>query len=221
MTTCRIVIQDEVNVKLEGLPVEVRRKIANRLKFEVPYARYMPQYKLGRWDGKVNFFGIGGTGYVNHLDVIQQVLLENNVEIADIDDQRIPIDLKFNTIQEDFWGDKTWPKGHPAEGEPIRLRDYQVEVINNFLQNPQSLQEVATGAGKTIITATLSKITEDYGRSLVVVPNKSLVTQTEEDYINCGLDVGVYFGDRKELGKTHTICTWQSLNILDKKHKDG
>jgi len=221
MTTCRIVIQDEVNIKLEGLPVEIRRKIANRLKFEVPYARYMPQYKLGRWDGKVNFFGIGGTGYVNHLDVIQQVLLENNVEITDIDDQRIPIDLQFNTIQEDFWGDKTWPKGHPAEGEPIRLRDYQVEVVNNFLQNPQSLQEVATGAGKTIITATLSKITEDYGRSLVVVPNKSLVTQTEEDYINCGLDVGVYFGDRKELGKTHTICTWQSLNILDKKHKDG
>ena len=221
MTTCRIVIQDEVNIKLEGLPVEIRRKIANRLKFEVPYARYMPQYKLGRWDGKVNFFGIGGTGYVNHLDVIQQVLLENNVEIADIDDQRIPVDLKFNTIEEDFWGDKTWPKGHPAEGELIRLRDYQVEVINNFLQNPQSLQEVATGAGKTIITATLSKITEDYGRSLVVVPNKSLVTQTEEDYINCGLDVGVYFGDRKELGKTHTICTWQSLNILDKKHKDG
>ena len=221
MTTCRIVIQDEVNIKLEGLPVEIRRKIANRLKFEVPYARYMPQYKLGRWDGKVNFFGIGGTGYVNHLDVIQQVLLENNVEITDIDDQRIPVDLKFNTIEEDFWGDKTWPKGHPTEGELIRLRDYQVEVINNFLQNPQSLQEVATGAGKTIITATLSKITEDYGRSLVVVPNKSLVTQTEEDYINCGLDVGVYFGDRKELGKTHTICTWQSLNILDKKHKDG
>ena len=64
------------------------------------------------------------------------------------------------------------------------------------MQNPQSLQEVATGAGKTIITATLSKITEPYGRSLVIVPNKSLVTQTEEDYINCGLDVGVYFGDR-------------------------
>ena len=221
MTTCRIVIQDEVNIKLEGLPVEVRRKIANRLKFEVPYARYMPQYKLGRWDGKVNFFGIGGTGYVNHLDVIQQVLLENNVEITDIDDQREHVDLKFETVDESFWGDKTWPKGHPAEGEPIRLRDYQVEVVNNFLLNPQSLQEVATGAGKTIITATLSKITEDYGRSLVVVPNKSLVTQTEEDYINCGLDVGVYFGDRKELGKTHTICTWQSLNILDKKHKDG
>jgi superfamily II DNA or RNA helicase len=181
----------------------------------------MPQYKLGRWDGKVGFFGLGGSGYVNHLDVINDVLHKQGYEIVDIEDRRHPVDLNFTTIEEDFWGDKTWPKGHPAEGETIRLRDYQVEVINNFLKNPQSLQEVATGAGKTIITATLSKLTETNGRSLVIVPNKSLVTQTEDDYINCGLDVGVYFGDRKELGKTHTICTWQSLNILDKRHKYG
>ncbi len=221
MTSCRLIIEDEVNVKLEGLPVDVRRKIANSLKFEVPYARYMPQYKLGRWDGKVAFFGIGGTGYVNHLDKIIEVLDSCGVEIADIEDRRIPVKLNFDKISEDYWGNTCWPKGHPAEGEPIRLRDYQVEVVNNFLENPQALQEVATGAGKTIITATLSKIVEPYGRSLVVVPNKSLVVQTEEDYKNCGLDVGVYFGDRKELGKTHTICTWQSLNILDKRNKNG
>jgi hypothetical protein len=73
----------------------------------------------------------------------------------------------------------------------------------------------------TIITATLSKIVELYGRSLIIVPNKSLVIQTEEDYKNCGLDVGVYFGDRKELNKKHTICTWQSLNILDKRNQNG
>ena len=221
MASCKLIIEDEVNIKLEGVDVDVRRKLSNALKFEVPYARYMPQYKLGRWDGKVAFFGIGGSGYVNHLDIINDVLHKQGYEIVDIEDKRHPVDLKFETIKEDFWGDKTWPKGHPAEGETIRLRDYQVEVINNFLSNPQALQEVATGAGKTIITATLSKITETNGRSLVVVPNKSLVTQTEDDYINCGLDVGVYFGDRKELGKTHTICTWQSLNILDKRHKYG
>ena len=221
MASCKLIIEDEVNIKLEGVDVDVRRKLSNALKFEVPYARYMPQYKLGRWDGKVAFFGLGGSGYVNHLDIINDVLYKQGYEIVDIEDKRHPVDLKFEAITEDFWGEKTWPKGHPAEGETIRLRDYQVEVINNFLANPQALQEVATGAGKTIITATLSKITETNGRSLVVVPNKSLVTQTEDDYINCGLDVGVYFGDRKELGKTHTICTWQSLNILDKRHKYG
>ena len=221
MPLCKLIIEDEVNIKFEGLPVDVRRKLSNSLKFEVPYARYMPQYKLGRWDGKVGFFGLGGSGYVNHLDVIQNVLHKLGIQIDEIIDRRDVVNLDFETIKEDFWGEKTWPKGHSAEGETIRLRDYQVEVINNFLKNPQALQEVATGAGKTIITATLSKLTETYGRSLVIVPNKSLVTQTEDDYINCGLDVGVYFGDRKELGKTHTICTWQSLNILDKRSKYG
>jgi superfamily II DNA or RNA helicase len=133
------------------------------------------------------------------------------------------IQLNFTPVTENYWKDLgvQWPKGHPAEGEDIILRDYQVEAINNFIANPQSLQQIATGAGKTITTATLSHLSEPYGRSLVIVPNKSLVEQTEEDYINCGLDVGVYFGDRKMLGKTHTICTWQSLNILDKKQKDG
>ena len=31
----------------------------------------------------------------------------------------------------------------------------------------------------------------------------------------------MFFGDRKEFGKTHTICTWQSLNILLKKTKNS
>jgi len=223
MASCKLIIEDEVNIKLEGLEVDVRRKLANALKFEVPYARYMPQYKLGRWDGKVAFFGIGGTGYVNHLDTIVEVLTKNRVEIVDIEDRRHPVKLNFQPITESYWADQgvRWSDGHPAEGELIMLRDYQVEAINNFLGTPQSLQEIATGAGKTITTATLSHIAEQHGRTLVIVPNKSLVTQTEEDYRNCGLDVGVYFGDRKELGKTHTICTWQSLNILDKKFKDG
>jgi superfamily II DNA or RNA helicase len=61
---------------------------------------------------------------------------------------------------------------------------------------------------------------EQYGRSIVIVPNKSLVTQTEDDYRALGLDVGVYFGDRKEFGRQHTICTWQSLNILLKNTKN-
>ena len=73
----------------------------------------------------------------------------------------------------------------------------------------------------TITTAALSYSVQEYGRSIVIVPNKSLVVQTEEDYRNVGLDVGVYFGDQKELGKKHTICTWQSLNNLLKNTQSG
>jgi superfamily II DNA or RNA helicase len=181
----------------------------------------MPAYKLGRWDGTKTFFGIGGTGYLAHLDIILPIIEDNGYDI-EVEDLREHKTLQFKPIEENYWADqgKTWPKGHPAEGQPIVLRDYQYDVINKFLENPQSLQEVATGAGKTITTATLSHLCEPYGRTMVIVPNKSLVVQTEEDYKNLDLDVGVYFGDRKELGKTHTICTWQSLNILEKKSQD-
>ena len=219
MTTCKLIIKDEVNIKFEGLSLEARRKLANKFKFEVPWARHQPSYRLGRWDGTVAFFGVGGTGYINQLDEILPILedLDYDVEVEDL---RKHSSISFEKIEEDFWGDLCWPKGHRFEGKPIRLRDDQVEVVNNFLENTQSLQEVATGAGKTIMTATLSKICEKYGRTIVIVPNKTLVEQTEEDYINVGLNVGVYYGDRKEIGRTHTICTWQSLNILDKKSHD-
>ncbi len=220
MPSCKLVIRDEVNIKLEGLPVEIRRKLSNTFKYEDPTARYRPAYKLGRWDGTVTLFGLGGSGYLHQLPKVLEVLEENNVEVEEVEDFRTSIELKFPEVTENFWGDRTWPKGHRFEGEPIRLRGDQVEVINKFLSNPQCLQEIATGFGKTITTATLSKICEPYGRTITIVPNKSLVEQTEEDFINCGLDVGVYYGDRKELNCTHTICTWQSLNILDKKSKN-
>ena len=180
----------------------------------------MPAVKLGRWDGTVSFFSQGGLTYVNLLDEIIPLLEEYNYTF-DLDDQRPSYDLQFQPVTSETFSNITWPKGHTVEGQPIILRDHQVEVINNFINNPQCLQEVATAAGKTIITAALSKLIEPYGRSIIIVPNKSLVTQTEEDYINMGLDVGVYFGDRKEPGRTHTICTWQSLNILEKKRQNA
>ena len=220
MPHCNIIIRDEVNVKLDGLDLVTRRKITNKFKYEIPGARFMPAVKLGRWDGTVSFFTQGGLTYVNLLDEIVPILEESNYTF-DLDDRREQWDLKFEPVTTETFSDKTWPKGHTHEGQPIVLRDHQVEVINNFINNPQCLQEVATAAGKTIITAVLSKLIEPYGRSIIIVPNKSLVTQTEEDYINMGLDVGVYFGDRKEPGRTHTICTWQSLNILEKKRQNA
>ena len=219
---CKLVIKDEVNIKFEGLAIETRRKLANKLKYDLPYARHMPAYKLGRWDGTVSFFGIGGTGYLAHLDILLPIV-ENDGYDIEVVDQRTAPQLSFDKIDENYWADQgvVWPEGHPEAGNPIILRDYQYDVVNKFLENPQSLQEVATGAGKTITTATLSHLCEPYGRTMVIVPNKSLVVQTEEDYKNCGLDVGVYFGDRKELNHKHTICTWQSLNVLDKKSYDS
>jgi superfamily II DNA or RNA helicase len=219
LPTCKIIIKDEVNIKIDNLDLDARKALVKKFKYEDPSARYRPAYKLGRWDGTVSFFGLGGTTYLSMLPQVLEYLESKNYYI-ELEDLRTSTNLQFDEIFEDFWGDQTWPEGHRFAGEKIRLRGDQVEVINKFLENPQCIQEIATGFGKTITTATLAKITEKYGRTVTIVPNKSLVEQTEEDFINVGLDVGVYYGDRKNLDKTHTICTWQSLNILDKNSKD-
>jgi len=214
MPKCKLYLKDEVNCKFEGLDLLERRKLVEKFKFDIPHARFMPAVRLGRWDGKASFFNLGGSTYTNLLGDILPLLDSYKVELIDY---RNPVELNFDKVTAESYSHVAWPEGHTHEGQPIVLRDYQIDVINRFLENPQSIQEVATGAGKTLITAALSNICEKYGRTIVIVPNKSLVTQTEEDYINLGLDVGVFYGDRKEYGRTHTICTWQSLNILTKK----
>jgi superfamily II DNA or RNA helicase len=220
MTSCTIHIKDEVNIKIEGLNPSTRRNLEKQLKFFMPYAYHVPAYKLGRWDGCVSFFTLGGSSYFNLLDKILPTIVDEGYSI-EIDDQRPVHNFNFATVTEDYHNQTVWPKGHPMAGQPVMLRDYQVAAINQFLENPQCIQEIATGAGKTVLTATLSRSVENYGRSLVIVPNKDLVKQTAEDYELLGLDVGVYFGDKKELGKQHTICTWQSLNTMQKRYREG
>lgn len=220
MATCTLVIKDEVNVRLEGLAVDTRRELNRKFKYPIPGARYIPAVRLGRWDGCETFFQLGGSTYINLLPEILPILSSRGYDI-DLDDQRhYTRSFDFTPIDENYLCDRSWPVGHPMEGQPILLRDYQLSAINEFLTNTQSIQCISTGAGKTIITATLARCVEQHGRSLLIVPSKNLVTQTEEDYINIGLDVGVVYGDRKQFHNQHLICTWQSLNSLLKDHPE-
>jgi len=218
--TCKIILKDEVNCKIEGLDLDTRKKCEKELKFFLPYARHVPAYKLGRWDGCVSYFTIGGVSYINLLDRILPIIMGDGYHV-EIEDNRKHNNFEFDAVDQTTFQHKVWPAGHPVEGQPVTLRDYQIEIVNKFLETPQCLQEIATGAGKTLITAALSAQVEKYGRSIVIVPNKDLVRQTHDDYVNLGLDVGVYYGDKKDLGKTHTICTWQSLNSIKKRFREG
>jgi superfamily II DNA or RNA helicase len=221
MREAKIIIRDEVNCKIEGLELDCRKALVRKFEHEVPGARYLPAVRLGRWNGKVSYCSLAGSTFINLIPDIVPVLEEYDYDIELVDLREYQTSYNFTQVSKDTYSNTMWPKGHVMEGKPIELRDYQVDIVNQFLANPQSLQEVATGAGKTLITAALSERVQQHGRSIVIVPNKSLVVQTEADYINLGLDVGVYFGDRKEYNKTHTICTWQSLNNLLKNTKAG
>ena len=221
MATCKIVIIDEANCKLSGLETSTRKKLVNKFKYEIPGARFTPAVRLGRWDGKIGFFSLGGVTYINLLADILPILESEgyNIELEDTRDYLQSFD--FTRVKEDDYADRVWPKNHKIEGQPVMLRDDQVSAINLFLENLQGIQCLATGFGKSLLTAVLSHKVEAIGRSIVIVPSQDLVKQTAAEYANLGLDVGLFYGGQKDYTKTHTICTWQSLNSLFKSSKEG
>ena len=76
MRECSLEVKDEVNVKIHGLELEHRRALSQKFKYEIPGARYMPAVRLGRWDGTVSFFHLGGSTYISLLEHIVPMLEE-------------------------------------------------------------------------------------------------------------------------------------------------
>ena len=110
MKTATIVIRDEVNIKIEGLELDARRALVNAFKYDVPGARYLPAVRLGRWDGKVSYFQLGGSTYVNLLPEIVPILEKFNYDI-ELDDQRTySTTFDFDHIKEDSFAHKVWPR---------------------------------------------------------------------------------------------------------------
>ena len=218
--TCTLTLLNEVQVKIENIEPKVRAKMIKACEYYVPYARHTPAGKLGRWDGKISFMNMGGSTYFHLLDKIIPIIDEHKYEIDLVDNRKYQQDFVFDEIDDNFFSYVKFPKGHFKEDEPVILRPHQVTSINAYLKNRHATEVISTGGGKTLITAALSKCVEKYGRSIIIVPSKDLVTQTEADYLLVGLDVGVYFGERKELNHKHTICTWQSLVALWRREKN-
>lgn len=215
---CKLTLQDEVNCKFEELPIQVRNEMVKAVSYVLPYAKFTPAGRLGRWDGKVNFMNLGGSTYYHMLDKLLPILEKHNISI-DLEDQRIQHNFEFDEIDENLFSYVEFGAGHHMEGKSVVLREHQVNAINECLRNPHGLLLASTSSGKTLITAGLSKCVEKYGRSIIIVPSTDLVQQTYNDYEMVGLDAGVFYGDKKELGHQHTITTWQSLNSLWKQTK--
>ena len=85
MKQATIVIRDEVNIKIEGLDLDMRRRLVSAFKYDVPYARYLPAVRLGRWDGKVSYFQLGGSTFTNLLPEILSLLEQYNWDV-ELDD---------------------------------------------------------------------------------------------------------------------------------------
>jgi superfamily II DNA or RNA helicase len=113
-------------------------------------------------------------------------------------DQNIPFELE---ITDKF---KEAIKSPPLQKELVRLniplRDYQEESVLEALSYKSGIILLPTSAGKTLVIATLvSSILKQHNfKTLILVPNIQLVTQTHSDFIEYGIpenDVTMWTGN--------------------------
>jgi superfamily II DNA or RNA helicase len=198
--TCHITIRDEVRTTIAGLHPSDIDFLWNEFGIFVEGYFFMPEYKMGRFDGKVRFFEKTGRTYIRLLHKIVPYLEKWGYEIQ-LTDKRIPVENPSERITSDHF-----------KNFNISLRGYQVDSINECLDAGSGFIIAGTGAGKSVMCAGLCDMYGRAGyRTMTIVPSSDLVSQTAEWYIACGMEAGEYSGAKKEIHAQHVVATWQSL----------
>lgn len=202
-----IKLLDEVNCAVLGLsPNHIMSLYEDYARFAPNYF-FAPEFKLGKWDGKIRFFFKNGKTYIYLLDEIIPKLLAFGYKI-EILDERIGKLINPPHIAADYFSHII----DPRTGEPIVLRYYQVDAVNFAIDYGNGMVIAGTGSGKTLMTAALADIYGKLGlKTVVIVPTQDLISQTKDQFKICELDVGEYSGDEKDYNHTHVISTWQTL----------
>lgn len=220
MKTLTIKYKDCVNCQLIGLDDDSMNILYKYYSIFVPSALFQPKYKLGMWDGYVHHFSLTGNTYVNFLPEIFSLI---NIDDYEIKEEYSPNYIKsptFNNIDKNYLTCYKWYKGHRLEGQPVEMYDHQVDIVNTCLNHNRAIIEAATGAGKSLVSFALAKKVIEYGRFIIIEPSKDLTLQTAEMFNSLGIECGVCGCGKRELNKPVTICTWQTINSLEKRKKD-
>jgi len=193
-----LTLKDEVICNIQGLEPYHRKALVDEWAITVAGAFFMPAYKTGAWDGKIQYFKPTGNTYINLLDKIVPRIVDYGYKITIIDKRPLRAALPAQIDQNIF------------QKFGVTLRYYQVDAANAGLSHGNGILNLATGAGKTYINAAISQAHHPL-RSFTIVPNTDLVIQTAETFNRVELDTGVFYGKKKLLDHQHIIGTWQSL----------
>lgn len=208
MNNCKIFILDEVNCYITGLSQPHIDHFYDQLGVSAPGYFFSPKYKLGIWDGKIRYFTKNSKTYVNLLEGIVPELIKFGYDV-ELVDQRKQFNITVPTVDSQMFSHLI----NPHTGQSFEMRDYQVELVQTLFDHGNGIGIAATGSGKTLIAAAISKgyeISSNF-RSIIIVPDKNLTEQTRNEYAFFGLDVGEYSGTRKQLSNQHLVATWQAL----------
>ena len=212
-----LTLTEASSLEIDQLNLSFEREVAN--------ARWDPRVKKGWWNGKISYFKSNRylpSGLWNEVvDLCKQYNFELQIDGIE---RKFDKSIDMDSFQE--WVDQKWAN---AEMKP---RDYQVATVFNIIKYQNCLAELATSAGKTLITyMTLAYLleTEKSKKILMIVPTVDLVVQGTEDFYqyneeSCKLKMEIqqiYAGSIIRQNANIVIGTYQSLVKKDNSYFDN
>lgn len=179
--------------------------------FEVPSARFTPQYRSGRWDGWIRLVHLDGSLPVGLVSTVMKFLKGAGHECR--------ISKEFQLFKHKF--DFTW--------ESLNLGfepwDHQKEAVRLALERKRQIILSPTSSGKSLSIYGIAKtLSDNQLKTLIVVPSIMLVNQLKGDFGDYSshdeswdVDERVHLiaeGAQKDTDKNLTISTWQSLQYV-------
>ena len=210
---------NEVHLKVETEP-SIARELADYFTFEVPGHRFMPAYKNKIWDGKIRLFSTAtGKIYVGLLEYLKKFCDRNDIQI-NIDEGVEDVKKITREVVEGFIKSLK----PMARGNPIKLRDYQIDAVEYGIKSNRALLVSPTASGKSLIIYSLVRYYKMMGlKTLILVPTTSLVEQMYSDFKDYGWSSDnhcqkIYQGHDKNVSKDVVISTWQSIYKMKKEY---
>ena len=182
----RISKKNEVYLVLDDLDPSTKQELTEFFTFEVPGAKFMPQFKNRMWDGKIRLFSPAtGQIYVGLLSYIKNYCSRNGIDYTlsdEVEDER----NVERTVVSGFVKSLKPKSG----GKSLKVRDYQIDAVHHAVSRHRALLLSPTASGKSLIIYSLVRYYKMMGlRTLILVPTTSLVEQMYTDFEDYGLEL--------------------------------
>ena len=218
MTDIIIKKKNEIFLTIKAEP-HIFQELSDHFTFDIPGAKFMPQYRSKHWDGKIRLFSThNGEIYVGLLDKI----------ISWAKNHQYSIEFENNK----FYG-TPFEENEMISYEGVsdymnkiskhKPRDYQIDAVYDALKYNRKLLISPTASGKSLmIYSVVRYYIESSKRILLIVPTTSLVEQMYKDFEDYGWNAEeychkIYSGKEKTTDLPVVITTWQSIYKLDRK----
>ena len=219
MSHLTILKKNEVYLQIDSDP-HVFYELSDQFTFELPGAKFMPQYRKRYWDGKIRLFNVNnGQIYVGLLDKIKKFCEDHEYSYSFVDNEYYgtPFEVNEHISYEGV-------KDYITSISKYAPREYQIEGVFDALRHNRKLLISPTASGKSLMIYSIVRYYVERGENtLIVVPTTSLVEQMYKDFADYGWDVGsfchkIYAGKERETDSQVIITTWQSIYKLPRKY---